>query len=138
MINLHAISTKIHGQPTFSFKPFLPNATSSFTLHGSRGALLISGKLKLLLTAAGAVALTTMLVRAMHTHSARADLTNALSREVSPGAGQIIPSHRRGILACGAPISDCEMIMMMLPTDIKFSPREINKAGALDRWPGSI
>jgi len=36
LIDLHAISTKNHARPTFSFKPFRPNATKS---RGLKAAL---------------------------------------------------------------------------------------------------
>jgi hypothetical protein len=63
------------------------------------------------LASAGAADLISTLARAIHTHAAKADPTQASRSEVaSPHAGQIIPSYRRGFLVCAKPVSDCENI----------------------------
>ena len=89
-----------------------------------RDAQLISSKLKFLSATVVAAALIVLLVRAIHTYSARADLTPELNSVASPDTGQMIPSHRHGIFGCGLPISECEKLMMMMPMTLKFSPRE--------------
>ena len=86
-----------------------------------------SNKLKFLFATAGTAVLIVMLARAIHTYAARADMTPASNSAATPGIGQIIPSHRPGILACGMPISECEKIIIMIPITLKFSPREIQK-----------
>jgi hypothetical protein len=90
-----------------------------------RGAQLISSKLKFLSATVVTAALIVLLARAIHTYSARADLTPELNSVTSPDTGQTIPSHPHGIFGCGLPISECEKIMMMMPMALKFSPREI-------------
>src|SRR5262249_43321199 len=76
-----------------------------------RGADLISNRPKYLLAGAGAAVLITLLARAIHTHASWSDLIYVSSSEViSPDVGENIPFHRRGILVCGKPISDCENI----------------------------
>jgi hypothetical protein len=85
---------------------------------------LIARKLKLLLAAMAAAALIVALLRAMYSYSAQADLKNALSNDVpTPRDGQIVPSRPQGLLACSLPVSECERIM--IPMNLKFSPREI-------------
>jgi hypothetical protein len=96
---------------------------------------LISNKLKFLLAAASAALLIVMLARAVHTYAARADMRPRFNGAVSPGTGQIIPSYRPGILACGMPISECEKIIMMIPMNLKFSPREIQEPMFPTGWP---
>src|SRR5262245_11427205 len=87
---------------------------------------LIARKLKLLLAAMAAAALTVALLRAMYSYSAQADLQNALSNDVpTPQEGQIVPSRPRVLLACSLPVSDCERIIIMIPMTLKFSLREI-------------
>jgi hypothetical protein len=95
-----------------------------------RGAQLISSNLKFLSAAIVAAALIVLLARAIHTYSARADLTPGLNNQISPDTGQIIPSRPHDILGCGLPISECEKIMMMVPMTLKFSPREIQDTDA--------
>jgi len=72
----------------------------------------------------GAAALIVTLLRAIHSHSAQADLQNA-SNKRSAHEGQIIPSRLQGILGCSLPVSDCERTIVMVPMSLKFSPREI-------------
>lgn len=87
---------------------------------------MIARKLKLLLAAMAAAALIVALLRAMYSYSAQADLQNALSNDVpTPRDGQIVPSRPQGLLACSLPVSECERIIIMIPMNLKFSPREI-------------
>jgi hypothetical protein len=87
---------------------------------------LIARKLKFLLAAMAAAALIVALLRAMYSYSAQADLQNALSNDVpTPRDGQIVPSWPQRLVACSLPVSDCERIIMMIPMNLKFSPREI-------------
>jgi hypothetical protein len=87
---------------------------------------LIARKLKLLLAAMAAAALIVALLRAMYSYSAQADLKNALSNDVpTPRDGQIVPSRPQGLLACSLPVSECERIIIMIPMNLKFSPRAI-------------
>ena len=131
IIDLHTISTKNHARPTFPFKPFRPNPTSSHAsesraLENRTRLELIARKLKLLFAAMAAAALFVATFRAIHSYSAQADLQNALSDDVpTPQEGQIVPSRPLGLLACSLPVSDCERIIIMIPMNLKFSPREI-------------